>query len=280
VTLSPRAQRPLSPPRWLLLALALAALLVLVEVWAQFRHLPDLAAASALTAYLLAALAGAGAAGAFGPGDHLRRAWALVGAGYLGLGLGRLLFPADLLGLPDGAALSWTRSLVTLASNACWVGGTAHFAVTWLRTGLPLPGTRRGRWLVAAVLTAAILGLVGPDLVSSIAAALRGDVYAGSVAIGDATDVLSFLLMVPVVLTARALAGGSLAWPFALLCASDLAWLLLDGFSTYGGVLGVTPPLVQATVGALRTLGCLLFAVAGITQRRAIRCAARSSARP
>ena len=205
MTLFPPVPSSSKPIRWLARALAISAALVILEVLGQVRGLPDVVAGVALTAYLLAAAAGARAAGAFGRGDHLRRAWMLVGIGYLGLFLGRLLFPGDLLGLANRQTLAWSRALATLASNACWAMGTALFAATWLRTGLPQPGTRRERWLVAGVLTACVLALAGPDLVASMAAAVHGDVYAGAVAIGDATDMLVFLLMVPVLLTARAL---------------------------------------------------------------------------
>ncbi len=268
-----------SPAGWLVLALLLAAVLSLVEAVAIRRGLAGLGALVALVAYVTAAASAAAAAAAFGPGDHLRRAWALGGALYLVLAIGRLCFPHDLLGLPDAPVLPWVRAALTLTANAFGVASVALFAVTWLRTGLPLPGTPRERWLVAAVLSAATLLLVGPDLVASTAAAVRGDVYAGAVAIGDAADVLMFLLLVPIFLTARALSGGSLGWPFALLGASNLAWLLLDGFATYGDLLGVEPATVRVVSGSLRTAGCALFAAAAVTQRRAIRAAARGAAR-
>lgn len=280
MTASPRARRPWSPTRWLGLALAVAAALSLLEVRAILTGRSGLAALAALAAYGVAAAAAAGAAAAFGPRDHLRQAWVLVGCLYLGLGIGRLCFANDLLGLPDLAALAWIRAAITLAANACGVAGIALFAGTWLRTGLPLPGTRRERWLVAAALFAATMLLVGPDLVSSAAAALRGDVYAGAVALGDVADVLMFLLLVPIFITARGLAGGTLAWPFALLVVADLAWMLLDGFATYGELLGVDPSAARAVSGVLRTTGCLLFAAAGVTQRLAIRGAARGAVRP
>jgi hypothetical protein len=280
MTTSPRAAGRWSPARWLGLALALAAALSLVEALAIRRGLPSLVALAALAAYAAATTAAFGAAAAFGPQDHLRRAWGLVGGLYLGLGLGRLLFPGDLLGLPDIAALAWLRAAITLAANACGVAGIALFAVTWLRTGLPLPGSRGERRLVAAVLFAATMLLVGPDLVASTAAALRGDVYAGAVALGDAADVVMFLLLVPVFITARGLAGGRLAWPFALLCAADVAWMLLDGFATYGELLAVEPSAARAVTGALRTTGCLMFAAAAVTQRLAIRGPARGAERP
>jgi hypothetical protein len=278
MTSPPHAQG--RPARWLVRALLVAAVLSLAEAIAIRGGLTSLMALVALVAYAVAAAGAAGAAAAFGRGDHLRRAWVLVGALYLGLGIGRLCFPNDLLGLPDLPALPWMRAALTLAANACGVVGIGLFAVTWLRTGLPLPGTRRERLLVAAVLLAATMLVVGPDLVASTAAATRGDVYAGAVAIGDVADVLMFLLLVPIFLTARALSGGSLGWPFALLCASDLAWLLLDGFATYGDLLGVEPVSVRVVTGMLRTTGCALLAAAGFTQRLAIRGAARGAERP
>jgi hypothetical protein len=278
MTASPRVAG--KPARWLVLALLLAAVLSLVEAVAIRRGLNGLVALVALAAYAVAAAGATAAASAFGPGDHLRRAWVLVGALYLGLGIGRLCFPQDLLGLPDVPALLWVRAGLTLIANACGVAGIALFAVTWLRTGLPLPGSRGERRLVAAVLFAATMLLVGPDLVASTAAAVRGDIYAGAVAIGDLADVLMFLLLVPVFLTARALSGGSLGWPFALLCAADVAWLFLDGFATYGEILGLEPASVRVVTGMLRTTGCALFAAAGATQRQALRAPARGAQRP
>jgi len=259
------------PAACLWMALAVAAALLIVERTASALALPGLAVSMAVAAYLAGAAGAWAGATAFAAGDHLRRAWILIGCASLALALGRLLWPGELLGLPDTAPTLWLRSGVTVVSNVLNVWGMGLIALTWLRTGLPPPGSRRERIAVGVLLAAVALAVPGPSLVADFRAALRGDPYSGALVLGGACDVAVFLFIAPVFLTARAFAGGSLAWPFGLIAASNLSWLVLDGVELYGSLPGVPPGVGKASTALLRTLACLLLATAGITQRLAVR---------
>ncbi|HET6438991.1 MAG TPA: hypothetical protein VFG59_13065 [Anaeromyxobacter sp.] len=264
------------PAALLSAALAVTLVLSILEWTATGFGRTKVTSSVAVLVYLLAALgAWAGAAG-FEPGDHLRRAWGLLSLANVALAAGRLLFPEQLLGLPDTSMVAWLRALATLLSNVLGVWGTALFALTWWRTGLPLPGSRRGKIAVGVLLTVLALAVPAPHLVESIRGALGGDPYAGAMAVGDASDAAVFLLIAPVFLTARALWGGSLSWPFGFLAASCACWLLLDASEFLGDIPGAPPWLAPAITAFLRTLACLLLAIAGLSHRMAI----RSSASP
>jgi len=260
----------LSPSRALAAAVAASVLLAAVDlatgVGAVAVH-----AATAVAAYLAAGAGALSAASAYRRGDHLRRAWALIGLDNLALAGGRLLLSHDLFGLPAGPLANGLLAAATVLSNAFGLWGMVLFASTWLWTGLPLPSTGRRVATVIVPLAAISLLAVGPDLLEMGTRAAHGDVVALSYALGDACDVAVFLLVVPVFLTARALKGGTLAWPFGLISASCLAWLLLDGGTALAEVAGSWSAVAQAVLALLRNLACLLIVAAAVAQRLAIR---------
>ena len=260
-----------SPGACLFMALLVAAVLSAVETTASTLAAEGLAVCVGVAAYLVGAAGAFAGATGFARGDHLRRAWILIGLASFALAAGRLLWPGELLGLPDTPTTLWLRSAVTVFSNVLNVLGMGLIALTWLRAGLPPPGSPRERIAVGVVLALVAFLVPGPSLVADLQAALRGDPYAGALVLGGACDVAVFLLIAPVFLVARAFSGGSLAWPFGLVAASNLSWLVLDGFELYGSLPGMPPGVGRALTGLLRTLACLLLAAAGITQRLAVR---------
>lgn len=277
MTPTPHGTRHLASPRPVLwLALALAAALALLDGLAEAHGSRPLRGWAAIAELLLAGTACLAAGWTFGRGDHLRRAWVLLAVSHLALAC---LYLGDVLLVPDASIPSWYLPAFTVLANVARLAGTGLFAVAWLRTGLPAPGTRLGRLLTGGLLLAGSALVVGPDLAHYAGKALRGDAYSGILALADLSDVAVLLMLVPLVQTARALAGGSLAWPFGLMAAANLAWLLFDGLDLYAGQLGLPPLAAKAGSGALQALGCLLFAAAAVTQRRAMRCAARGAAR-
>jgi hypothetical protein len=258
-----------APVRTLTTLAALAALLVGVEWIGVAVGSTVLVTCGVVSAYLTAGACGWAAARDFTRGDHLRLAWILNAVMYTTLAVGRTIQAAG-LGLP-AQALTVVLSALMLAANGGEVGCAVVFAMTWRRTGLPLPGSRRTQLAVGALLVVVSLAVVGPDLVHCLGAAAGGDLFAATMAIGDASDVTAFLLILPVFLTARALSGGSLAWPFALLTASEVCWMLVDASMFLRNVPAVPPGLALATGVLFRTLTCLFSAAAALSQRRAMR---------
>jgi hypothetical protein len=259
-----------TPARVLVAALGVSLLFAVVDGSAGTR-IALVRSLIAVAVYLLASAGSWSAAREFAGGDHLRRPWALFCLANLVLAFGRVLMAHDLAGLPAGASLDRVIAAATLLANAFGVTGMVLIAMTWRQTGLPLPGSPGKHVAVAALLSAATLLAVGPDLVRMAAQAMQGDSLSLSLAIADICDAAVFLLSVPVFLTARAFSGGSLAWPFALLAASNFSWLLVDGFATYGTLVGTTVEVSAVVGGLLRNLACLLLAAAGVAQRLVLR---------
>jgi hypothetical protein len=121
-----------------------------------------------------------------------------------------------------------------------------------------------------ALVTLAAVAFVAPGLWSDWKDARGGDASAMINVAGDLGDVASFLLITPVLLTAVALRGGRLVWPWALLTAGNVAWLLFDAPVALGTLTGgMTPGLKNATEMA-RVAACLFYAGAGMAQRWAL----------
>lgn len=204
----------------------------------------------------------------FERGEHLRRAWLLLGASQLALAG---FYFGDVLGVPEVRLPSWYLPALTLACSATQLVGMWLFAIAWLRTGLPMPGSRRTRLVAWAVILAGGALVMSSDLAQYVGKALRGDVYAGVLAASDLSDLAVLLVAVPLIQTARALAGGSLAWPFRLIAYSYVAWVLFDGIDAVAANLGVPGLAIRVGSRLLQALGCALLAAAALTHRQAIR---------
>jgi hypothetical protein len=81
---------------------------------------------------------------------------------------------------------------------------------------------------------------------------------------------LSLCLIAPLLLTALALRGGLIGWPWALLTTSYVAWLLYDAVLVYGPSLGADPATVRLASEVCRALGCTYGFSAGLAQRAVV----------
>lgn len=218
------------------------------------------------------ALAGALAAAlAFQKGEYLRTAWLLI-AGCMALLLLRdaTLLPIglDSLGPQRLAAL---RGLLVVAANVSQVAGTWMLARAWKRAALALPVSPLGQSLLVGVILLAVLAVTGPGLLRDVGRIGIGDVQALTGAASAVGDALSLVLIAPLLLTALALRGGLFGWPYSLLTASYVAWLLYDAAAATGPTLGLDPANVRTVSELFRALGCLFGFSAGLAQRLIVR---------
>jgi hypothetical protein len=135
--------------------------------------------------------------------------------------------------------------------------------------GLELPWSRRARVLFMVTVALLAIAAAGPPLALQLGPALRGDLAAASGAISSLGDLVTLALIAPLFMTAVALRGGLLVWPWAFYTAATIAWLLYDAQDT---VIWLVPslgeePLSMVTV-PLRILACTLTFAAGLAQRR------------
>jgi hypothetical protein len=227
-------------------------------------------AIAAPTVKVLAAVGAVLAATAFGPGDYLRRAWILYAVSYALLVLPDFIFGPT---APSVAMTSGLQAIVratfVITSNLASVIGTVMFGFAWRVGGLELPGSPIRRAMLIALVVAVAIAIVGPSLVDHARAggSLRGIISIGS----DFSDAISFCLMAPVLLTALALRGGRLAWPWAVLFVSLFGWLLFDAAETIGAWAHLGDGSVRAMEELARCLACTCSFSAGVLQRAAVR---------
>lgn len=245
-------------------AAALAALLLVLEVALRggafhttFLHIEgELVKA-------LAMLGAAVAAFTFGRGDYMRRAWLFIG------GCMALLLVRDIIGFFVQPGPTWEVIAGGFAflANLSQVVGTVMLARAWWISGLTLPGSRLTQFVTVVGVALLAFGAGGPPVVSHIADVAGGDLKSIRYLASSLGDLTTFLLLAPVLLTAVALRGGSIGWPWALLTVSSLAWIGFDTFLVLAPLFDVGPATIRTGSELFRALGCLLGGAAGLAQR-------------
>jgi hypothetical protein len=265
----------LGPWRWALLLPAVLAP-ACFALQASLAGSSSAARADAIETSLSFAAAGAGcfaAASAFARGDYLRRAWALMGVCGALLMLKPLFFGSDapyaLRALSSSTALA--RGAITVVANLCVVAGMVLVGRAWRVAGLDLGVSRGARFGVTLLSAAFALAVAGGSAWQSARALLDGRLAALTPLASAAGDVASLMALAPVAMTALALRGGALAWPWGALALSTLGWLLFDGIAVSTELLGARIPMGHAFEEALRVFACASTLAAGLLQRAAIR---------
>jgi hypothetical protein len=202
----------------------------------------------------------------FGYRQHLFRGWALLAAMFALLVTRDAVIYRNLIIDVMTSTGRWIEMAVVLPANVLGVLGAWMMARAWYVGGIALPGTRTTRNLVrtaAAVMAVSItlpaFWIHAPNLASGTPHAITGVAIA-------LCDAISISLIAPVLLTALALRGAVIVWPWALLTASSFGWLCYDATFSISAVLD--------SGGAFRALGeafhaaaCVGAGVAGIAQR-------------
>ncbi len=181
---------------------------------------------------VLALIGSAAAALAFDRGDYLRRAWLFTGGCYAFLLLRDLTLLHGAGGV-RGRRIEYLRSGIIVLANASALIGTVMIARAWHVAGLEPPGSalsRRSAFLIAIAL--AVI-LIGPSLVVDGRGLRHGDATSIIAVASDLADALGLCLIGPVLMTALALRGGILLWPWALFTASMVSWMFYDAASAY-----------------------------------------------
>ena len=216
-----------------------------------------------LAAFALAAAGCVAAARGLGRGDYLRTAWYLQGASYLILVVAAALVRPD---APQGVLVA--RFRLILVANLLGVAGTVLFARAHRVAGLPLPWSPRARRLFMAAVAALALAAAGPPFVLQLGPALDGDLTAASGAVSSLADVITLALVAPLFMTAVALRGGLLVWPWALYTAATVTWLVYDAQDTVAWLAGIGEEPLRVVTVPLRIVACALTFAAGLAQRR------------
>jgi hypothetical protein len=254
--------------RWLVALLPLAGAIIAGVLF-------DLAPSD--TTYQLLSLAanGLAAAGAlvgaaqFAPGDYQRRAWALIGLCYGLLFLNTLVFSLllDSRGAHADPTLELVRGVITLVANASSILGLVLIGRVWRVAGLELPFSRTTVALSTLAFVALGLILSGPSMVENVQALTGGSLTPCAELASSLGDTVSLMMLTPILLTAFALRGGSLMWPWAMSGLSSLAWLVYDGAQWAGDHFQVNPEQISLAGTVLRVMACLFQLSSGLLQR-------------
>jgi hypothetical protein len=247
--------------RWLAVAPLLAAVLLvaLIQLGGTGGTVDLL---FRLEGTLVKALAAAGcvtASLALARGSRLRLAWAIQAVAYAVLAAKTLPVIGDhllVVRLGTLAANALGPLSVFLLVRAQWDSGPARAIPPLQRTLLPL------------LALAGAIAVAGPSIAAQLEEMGR-DPQAVLLVFSGIGDVAAITLLAPLLLVAVAMRGGRLAWPWALLAAGQLCWLLYDLASSFAPVL-VAPAAARAATEVLRTAACLFFGTAGLAQRLAL----------
>jgi hypothetical protein len=206
------------------------------------------------------------AASAFDRGDYLRRAWLVYGFCYVFLLLRDLLFGVWLDHYSGGLA-QYVEPVLVIMANSCGVIGVWMLSRTSEVAGIALPGSKE-RQLIARTLGVIVgLAIAGPTIYLEIGHALEGQVLPMVLVVSGIADVISLALIVPVMLTALALRGGLLLWPWGLLTASALSWLLYDFTGLLRHLVHIEPTTATMWREMFRGMACTFVLSTGIAQR-------------
>jgi len=202
---------------------------------------------------------------AFASGDHLRRAWFWLGVATV------LVLVRDVIRMVaasgDAAPIDWTVSALGVLSNVALLAGVWMLARAWKVAAISLPGGETGVGVVTVLAALLALAVAGPGALKHFQSVVAGDWSALILLVSAVVDILSLCLLAPLLLTTISLRGGLFAWPWGLVTASMLCWLLYDAAAAFGGALAGGFPLTALFRGLAENF---LFA-AGMAQSFAVR---------
>lgn len=213
---------------------------------------------------LLAVVGCAAAALAFERGERLRLAWLLHAAGML------LLFGRDMT-LAFGVTGPRLLNALVLVANGCAVSGTWILARTWRFAGIALPGSAGQQRAITVGAVGLALAIAGGSLVVDLRTAIGGNPQGIVDFVSRASDVVELALVAPIVLTALAMRGGVLWWPWVLFTTSLACWIFYDAAGTITAFFSVPAATIHLPREVLRTLACAYLGAAGLAQRLVVR---------
>ncbi|HEX3126927.1 MAG TPA: hypothetical protein VH394_06330 [Thermoanaerobaculia bacterium] len=199
------------------------------------------------------------AASAFEAADRLRRAWIWMGVGTVVILVRDVvrLFP-PFSGTPVGGPEAFLNGLGIL-SNIALLVAIWMLARAWRLVTLDVPGGRTGMVLIVLITAAVALAVAGPGALQATKAVLDGHWDYLVIMVSALVDIVSLCLITPLLLTAVALRGGLFFWPWALITASRLVWILYDAAAVVAPSNSLLPDLFR---GLAQNYVC----VAGLAQ--------------
>lgn len=203
------------------------------------------------------------AASSFEKGDYLRGAWLYNALCFSFL----LLRDCTLLpGIDEVPSIDVVRPVLSSIANFFCVLSAWRFGRAW--SVAELPDTGRNRFRTYITMGVLALFIAAGSLVFHVRDALAGNRASWMFITSGVGDIVSLCMIAPVLPTAIALRGGSLAWPWTLMAMGFLGWLGYDCADAIMSLMTVDPVLKRTLLEVCRTYGCLYVLTSGIAQRR------------
>ncbi len=199
--------------------------------------------------------------------QYLFRGWLLLAAMYAMLATRDAVIYRNLVVDAFSPTGRWIELAVVVPANVLGVLGFWMMSRAWYVGGIELPGTHATRTLVRAAAGAMAVSIMLPAIwvyVPQASSGLPTAIMGVSSAILDA---VAISLIAPVMLTALALRGRDIAWPWALLTASSFGWLCYDAVFSISSVLHANGDPFRALGESFHALACVGAGMAGIAQR-------------
>jgi len=213
----------MKPKTALLIAALTVVALVVADAFVVYRldAKPSYVAHSALRAFaqVIAAIAAAVAAARFGwVAEYVGRAWTLLFALY---GLLTVSYVLDRAGIETQTA----SDVLTILANAASVGAFWLFGRALRTAGLQFygPATVKAGVFLAAVAVAC--ALVVPTVVAELQSNAGGLSRTANL-VSAVADMLTFILVAPLLLTLWSFRGGQLSWVYGCLALSTIGWMI------------------------------------------------------
>jgi len=225
-----------------------------------------------------------GAVGCFVAASNYRKreymgiAWYLIGGDYFLLFVKDLLF-GRVLHLPglDPETAATLRAVFVILANIGAGVGCIMLARVWHVAGIALPGSRRIQYTAMLIGIGIAVAIVGWGTWQDISHVRNnGDKEAIVAVASNLGDIVSFSAIAPILLTAIAMRGGALAWPWALVTLSNVGWLLYDMSWSFERQWALSEHTLRIIAEFWRAQGCAMALSAGLAQRWAIRSASRT----
>lgn len=231
----------------------------------------------------IAAMKLAAAAGCFVAASRYRRreymaiAWYLIGVDYFLLCAKDLMF-GRVLHLPgiDPDLAASLRAIAVILANIGAAVGCIMLARVWHIAGIALPGSRRIQYSAMLLGVGIAIAIVGWGTWQDIHHLRQGDREAIIAIASNLGDIVSFSAIAPILLTAIAMRGGALAWPWALVTLSNVGWLLYDMSWSFERQWALSEHTLRIIAEFWRAQACATALSAGLAQRWAIRSASRT----
>ena len=209
--------------------------------------------------------------------EYMGMAWQVIGIDYFLLFVKDLLFGrvVHLPGIDPDTAES-LRVAFVIAANVGGSIGCIMLARVWHVAGIALPGSRRLQYAAIVVGIGLAIAIVGWGTWQDIGHLRQGDKEAWVAVASNLGDIVSFSAIAPILLTAIAMRGGALAWPWALVTLSNIGWLLYDMSWSFERQWALSEHNLRIIAEFWRGQGCIMAFAAGLAQRWAIRSASRN----